>query len=150
MRFYPPLLFQRIKVQGFEKGYKGVSVKISKSFLNRNYNNSIFGGTIFSAADPFYPVLFYQVLTRRGYQIKAWSKSSAIRYRKPCKTDMHFSINLKDEDFAACEQQLNTTGKFRMAYPIDIYDQDSKLCVSLLSEVYVRNINYVALKTPVN
>jgi acyl-coenzyme A thioesterase PaaI-like protein len=58
MRFYPPLLLQRIWVIGFDKGFKGVSVKISKSLLNRNYNGSIFGGTIFAAADPFYPVLF--------------------------------------------------------------------------------------------
>ena len=47
------LLVQRIWVQGFDKGFKGVSVKVSKSILNKNFNNSIFGGTIFAAADPF-------------------------------------------------------------------------------------------------
>jgi hypothetical protein len=33
------------------------------------------------------------------------------------------------------EQKLNTTGKFRFADPIDVFDIDHKLCFSLMSEV---------------
>ena len=66
MRFYPPFFFQRIWVQRFHPGFTGVDVKISKSLLNRNYNASIFGGTIFAAADPFYALLFDQLFRRRG------------------------------------------------------------------------------------
>ncbi len=58
LRFYPPLLFQRIWVIRFEKDFKGVSVKINKSLINNNYNNSIFGGTIFAAADPIFTPYF--------------------------------------------------------------------------------------------
>ena len=101
MCFYPPLLFQRIWTIGFEKGFKGVHVKINRSLLNINHNRSIFGGTIFSAADPFLPVLFHQLLSHKGYKIIAWSKSSAIRYRKPAMTDLDFKITLSDDDIAA-------------------------------------------------
>src|SRR5690606_5763504 len=61
MRFYPPLMFQRIWVKEFHPEFKGVDVIVLHSLLNRNYNSSIFGGTIFSAADPFYPILFDQI-----------------------------------------------------------------------------------------
>ena len=46
LRFYPPLLFQRIWVIRFTKGFRGVRVKVNRSLINNNYNNSIFGGTI--------------------------------------------------------------------------------------------------------
>src|ERR1700748_886149 len=96
MRLYPPLFFQRIWVVKFSKGFKGVHVKISKSLLNLNYNNSIFGGTIFSAADPFYPLLFHQVFTHKGYKVIAWSKSAEIQFIKPGLNKLYFKISLSD------------------------------------------------------
>ena len=75
--------FQRIWVVNFSKGFTGVKVKINNSWLNRNYNRSIFGGTLFAAADPFYPVLFHQLFTKKGYKVMAWSKSAEIQFLKP-------------------------------------------------------------------
>src|ERR1700733_11625351 len=98
VRFYPPLLLQRIWVVGFEKEFRGVRVKIGKSLLNKNYNNSIFGGTIFAAADPFYPVLFHQLFSHKGYKVIAWSKSSQIQYLKPGMTNLYFYIHLSEAE----------------------------------------------------
>lgn len=142
MRLYPPLFFQRIWVLNIDKGFKGVHVKIKKSFLNKNYNNSIFGGTIFSAADPFYPVLFHQLLSRKGYKLKVWSKSSSIHYLKPGSSDLYFKINLTDDEIDNAELVLNTSGKYMAHHPIDIYNKDGEICVSVMNEVYLRNLNF--------
>jgi acyl-coenzyme A thioesterase PaaI-like protein len=143
MRIYPPLLFQRIWVVKFDKGFKGVEVKIKKSFLNKNYNNSIFGGTLFAAADPFYPLLFHQVLIKKGYRLKVWSKSSTIEYLKPGLTDLHFKVMISDDDIAEAEHILNTIGKYTAHHPIDIYNKNGEICVSVMNEVYVRNLDFI-------
>jgi hypothetical protein len=143
VRFYPPLFFQRIWVVKFDEGFRGVEVKITKSFFNRNYNDSIFGGTIFSAADPFYPVLFYQILTHKGYKVKGWSRSSNIHYIKPGLTDLKFKITISDEEIAEVERILNTEGKYVRSHPIDIYNKAGDLiCASVQNEVYLRNLNF--------
>jgi len=142
MRFYPSLFFQRIWVIKFEKGFRGVEVKINKSILNRNYNKSIFGGTIFSAADPFYPVLLYQLLTLKGYKVIAWSKASQIHFLKPAMTDLFFKINIDDKVILKCEQALKTAGRYIKVFVIDIYDKNGQLCVSVSNEIYVRDLNY--------
>jgi acyl-coenzyme A thioesterase PaaI-like protein len=143
MRIYPPLLFQRIWVVQFDKDFRGVEVKIKKSFLNKNYNNSIFGGTLFAAADPFYPLLFHQLFIKKGYRLKVWSKSSAIQYLKPGLTDMRFKITLGDSEIAEAEDILKTFGKYTGHHPIDIYDKDGEICVSVMNEVYVRNLDFI-------
>jgi acyl-coenzyme A thioesterase PaaI-like protein len=140
MRLYPPLLVQRIWVQYFDKGFTGVSVKISKSIFNKNFNNSIFGGTIFSAADPFYALLFHQVLQRRGYTVRVWLKSAQIQYLKPGRTNLYFNIHITEEEIAEAEEVLKTVGKFVKAYPVEMYDKDGVLCVTVINEVYVRNL----------
>jgi hypothetical protein len=142
MRFYPPLFFQRIWVIKFDKGFNGVHVKIKKSILNKNYNNSIFGGTIFAAADPFYPVLFHQLLRKKGYKLQVWSKSSSIQYLKPGLSDLYFNISLTDYDITSAEAVLNTGGKYMAHHPIDIYNKDGEICVSLINETYMRNLNF--------
>jgi len=142
MRFYPPLFFQRIWVVKFDEGFRGVEVKITKSMWNRNYNDSIFGGTIFSAADPFYPVLFHQILSHKGYNIKAWAKSSEIKFLKPGHYSLSFKIELDESEIIEAEEILNTIGKYTRTYPINIFDKNGVLVASVLNEIYMRNLNF--------
>jgi hypothetical protein len=143
MRLYPPLLFQRIWVVRFNKGFKGVRVKIKKSLFNKNYNGSIFGGTIFAAADPFYPVLLHQVLKPMGMQkLKVWSKSSQINFLKPALTDLNFEIIITDNDIDHALEILTVTGKYERSFPVNIYNKEGEICVSLINEVYIRNLDF--------
>lgn len=140
MRFYPPLFFQRIWVIKFDKGFTGVHVKISKSFLNVNYNRTIFGGTIFSASDPFYALLFDQILQRRGLKCRVWLRSAEIRYLKPGATNLYFTISLSEEQIKEAETILLTEGKFVKAYPMNIFSSEGLLCATVINEVYIRNL----------
>jgi hypothetical protein len=142
MRFYPPLLFQRIWVIRFEKDFRGVKVKVNKSLVNSNYNSSIFGGTIFASADPFYPLLFHQILIHKGYKVRVWLKSAQINYLKPGRTDLFFNIDISEADIEEVEQVLNTIGKHTKAYPVDMYNKAGELCVSVMAEVYLRNLKH--------
>jgi len=137
--FYPPLLFQRIWVKKFHPGFLGVDVKISNSFLNRNYNGSIFGGSIYAATDPFYAILFDQLMQRRGFKVRVWLKSASIQYLKPGLTTLHFTLTITDEMIAEAELALNTTGKFVKAYPMELYNTQGELCATVMNEVYLRN-----------
>src|ERR1700733_11508734 len=119
LRFYPPLLLQRIWIIKFEKGFRGVNVKIVKSLLNKNYNNSIFGGTIFAAADPFFPVLFHQVFLHKGYNVIAWSKSAEIQFIKPSLTNLYIDIHITEEEINEAEHALNATGKYIKIHSMD-------------------------------
>jgi Domain of unknown function (DUF4442) len=143
IRFYPPLFFQRVWVVKFDKGFRGVEVKIRKSIWNRNYNNSIFGGTIFAAADAFYPVLFFKALSLKGYNLRAWSKSVNIKYNKPSFTDLSYKIYITDAELAEAEEILNTVGKYVKMHTIEIYDKNGVNVASALNEVYMRNLDFI-------
>jgi hypothetical protein len=148
MRFYPPLFFQRIWVKSFAAGYMGVSVVVRKSIFNKNYNRTIFGATTFAAVDPFYPILFQQILKRKGYNIIVWLKSAQIQYLKPGDTDLHFSISVDDATIAHAEHILNTDGKYIQTFPVEVFNIHNELCVTVNAELYVRNLNIT--KPPVN
>ncbi|WP_442587132.1 DUF4442 domain-containing protein [Pedobacter sp. AW31-3R] len=138
---YPPMLFQRIWVRRFHQGFRGVDVKINKSLFNKNYNGSIFGGTIYAATDPFYALLFDQLLQREGFKIRVWLKSASIQYLKPGRSDLFFTIVVTDEMLNDAITALNTTGKFIMAYPMEILNKQGELCATVMNEVYIRNLH---------
>ncbi len=139
MCLYPPLLFQRIWVKRFHPDFRGVDVKITNSFLNRNYNGSIFGGTIYAATDPFYAILFDQLMQRKGFKVRVWLKSASIQYLRPGATSLHFTIQLTDEMIREAENALATEGKFVKAYPMELYDKAGELCATVMNEVYLRH-----------
>ncbi|RZL31983.1 MAG: DUF4442 domain-containing protein [Pedobacter sp.] len=138
MCLYPPLLFQRIWVKKFHNGFRGVDVKISNSFLNRNYNGSIFGGTIYAATDPFYAILFDQLMQRRGFKVRVWLKSASIQYLKPGLTNLYFTLKITDEMIEDAEKSLNDTGKFVKSFPMELFNKKGELCATVMNEVYLR------------
>ena len=139
LNFYPPLLFQRIWVRRFHPGFLGVDVKISNSLLNRNYNGSIFGGSIFSATDPFYAVIFDQLMQRRGFKVRVWLKSASIQYLKPGKSTLYFTLKISEEMINDAEECLRKNTKFIKSYPINLYNKNGELCAFVMNEVYLRN-----------
>ncbi|MFB5944593.1 DUF4442 domain-containing protein [Albibacterium profundi] len=141
MRFYPPLFFQRIWVKKFHKGFRGVDVKIHHSILNRNYNGSIFGGTIFSATDPFYAILFDQILKSEERKVLIWLKSAHIEYKKPARKNLNFSISITSEQIQHAKADLDNLGKHVICFEFDLFDRDGLLCASVKNEVYIRNLN---------
>jgi hypothetical protein len=138
---YPPLFFQRIWVKKFHTGFRGADVKISRSLLNRNYNGSIFGGTIYAATDPFYSILFDQLLQREGFKTRVWLKSASIQYLKPGRSALYFTIQITDEMLNEAIETLNTKGKFVKAFPMEIKNKEGEVCATVMNEVYIRNLH---------
>jgi len=136
---YPPFLFQRVWVKKFHDGFLGVDVKITNSFLNRNYNGSIFGGSIYAATDPFYALLFDQLMQRRGFKVRVWLKSASIQYLKPGLTSLHFTLKITEDMIAEAENSLNETGKFVKSYPMELYNEKGELCATVMNEIYLRH-----------
>lgn len=138
MCLYPPMLLQRIYVQKIHKGFKGADIKINRSLFTLNFGKAIFGGTIFSATDPFYAILFGQILKHKDYNITVWLKSASIKYLKPGRTDLYYSIFITEEMINEVESELDNKGVFVKTYPIEVYSKNGELCAVAKNEIYIR------------
>lgn len=140
LSLYPPLLFQRISVRRFGPGFRTAEVRIAKSLFNRNYNRTIFGGTLFSAVDPIYVFMYWQIFARKGYRIQGWLKSASIDYKKPGDTTLTIQFALSESDIGEAERQLNEVGKFVKKHGIEIRNTRDELCAVAETEIYIRKI----------
>lgn len=143
LRFYPPFLFQGIWVKKISPGFKGAEVKIYKTPFNINTNKTLFGGTIFAAADPIFPILIDQYLQKIGFKKTiAWLKSSKIDFKKPGKTSVGYSVQLSDEVLEECVQNIRTKGKIIKNFTLQIKDKNDELCAVVSCETYIRDLNF--------
>jgi len=143
LRTYPPFFFQRIWVQKIHEGFKGIDVKIYKSFLNINSNKTVFGGTIFSSLDPIHSILLDQAFKAKGMKnTVAWLKSAKIDYLKPGRTNLQFSVRLRDEEIEEAYTVIQENGKIVKTFTTEIFDKDGTKCAVCQNEIYIRNLKF--------
>jgi len=141
MRFYPPLFFNRIWVCSISTDFRHARVKVFRSVLNRNFNSSIFGGTIFTASDPFYALMIWGILRRKGYKVTVWMKSASIQFLKPALSNLTMQFEIGDSEAQEAETILNEAGKYIHKFSLDVKNVTGEICATIQNEVYARKLD---------
>lgn len=138
MNLYPPFLFGRVRVKRVSKDFKYMHIRIKKSLLNYNLSGTIFGGTLFSAADPWFPLMYWQNFAIQYNQhVQVWLKKADIKYIKPAETDMDLYFSIEQEDIEKAKEALDTKGKYTPTHQVEIVDKSKNLCALVYIGVYV-------------
>jgi acyl-coenzyme A thioesterase PaaI-like protein len=138
LNLFPPFLFNRIRVLEIRDGFRRCRVRVRPSRLTRNLQGTTFGGTIFSAADPFHALLYWQVLAHRGLRVQAWLKSARIEYRRPAASALTFDFALTEADILEAEERLGRDGRFSKVHRTEAIDEEGRVCAVVDTEVYLR------------
>lgn len=139
LSLFPPLLFSRVKVKSIANDFSWAEVKVSHSVFNKNLQKTIFGGTIFSAFDPFHAILFWQIFAHRGQKLEAWLKSASIDYKKPASSDLLIRFEITEADIQAADSALKEVGKFQQWMIAKAIDEQGNICAEARLLVYLRN-----------
>lgn len=138
MNLYPPLLVSRVVVKSVSADFQRVKVVVKKSILNRNLHGTIFGGSIFSSADPFHALMYWQVLKKKGLHAQVWLKCAEIHYIKPGNTDLHMEFVLEDSDIEVALHDLKQSGKSDRKHETRIFNAHRELVAIVNSTVSLR------------
>lgn len=138
LNLYPPFFFNRIRILDVAPGCRGCRIRIKKSVFTRNLQGTIFGGTIFSAADPMHAILLWQILAREGRVVQAWLRSARIHYTRAAATDLTLDVELSDADVHDALVALNEKGRFSRTFKTSAIDREGRVCAEIETEVYLR------------
>ena len=82
------------KITFISSDWREVHLRLSLSWKTRNYVGTIFGGSIYAAADP---ILMLQLMKILGKDYVVWDKSAAVRFRRPAKTAIFMQFLVEEE-----------------------------------------------------
>jgi hypothetical protein len=134
--FYPAFLFSRTVVQSISPDWREVVVVIKRSLWNRNYVGTIFGGTLYAAADPFLMIMLIKILGIKDYII--WDKGAEIDFKKPGRTDVTYRFRVTDADLRRIRVGLKKTHKMIAEFLVEGVDARGDVCVSVKKHIYIR------------
>lgn len=139
MNFFPPLLVNRIKIIENDSDFMNLKVEVKYSWLNKNLQKAIFGGTIFSAIDPYYAVMYWQIFSTKGIPMEVWIKKVEIRYRKAARSNLEIAFSLTENDFKNAIASLKSYGKYEVWHNVNAIDENQEVCTEARVLVHIRN-----------
>lgn len=80
-----------------------VKVILRISYKNRNYVNSIFGGSMFSAVDP---IPMVQLMNLLGNDYVVWDKSAEIFFKRPAKEHLYADFDYSEPELDAIRKGI--------------------------------------------
>ena len=138
LNLWLPFLFNRIHIKHVSDNFSTIEVQLKHTFWNRNPNKAIWGGSIFSAADPFFPIMLKQNALRNGYKTDFFTKSTVVEYIKPARTDIIFKFSLSNEDVNMAIKVLTENGKFEGWHEVEGIDKNGTVCIRARIQSHLR------------
>ena len=141
LNIFPPLFFNRIYLKNISSDYKEMNVVLKKSFSNINYYRSIFGGSIFSACDPYFPIMYYHIFKEK--KLIVWVKNAEIQYLSPATTTLNLNFKISNDQIEKIENGLKRDGKYEIQNEVFAIDKKDNICAQAKINVYLRDPNFV-------
>ena len=83
------------------KDLKYIQIKLPISYKNRNYVNSIFGGSMFAAVDP---IPMVQLMNLLGDGFVVWDKAAQIKFKRPAREDLYARFEYSNDELEQIQQ----------------------------------------------
>ncbi|WP_346727896.1 DUF4442 domain-containing protein [Cellulophaga sp. E16_2] len=88
-----------------------IRIKLPISYKNKNYENSIFGGSMFSAVDP---IPMVQLINLIGDDYVVWDKAAEIRFKKPARENLYANFNYTLAEVEEIKKQIKANSELEI------------------------------------
>ena len=115
--------------------WREVRLEVPLSWRTRNYVGTIFGGSMYGAADPIYMLMLIKVL---GPDYIVWDKVARIEFKNPGRTTLRAQFVISPEETAAIEHALESEKSVDRTYHVDLVDSSGAVCATVEKVIYIR------------
>jgi acyl-coenzyme A thioesterase PaaI-like protein len=135
IHLWPPLLFSGVRIRRMDKDMRRIEVDLRLTWWNRNAVGTLFGGSLFAMADPFYPLMLQHNLGP-GYSV--WTKAADIAFLKPGRKLARATFLIEDAEVDRIRSEVTAEGRSTPTFPIEILDQDGEVLATINAQLHVR------------
>jgi acyl-coenzyme A thioesterase PaaI-like protein len=134
MNWYPMYFGTGGKILFWAGDSTELHLRLKLNVWTYNYVGTIFGGSLFAAADPFYMLMLFKAL---GPKYVVWDKSANIRFKKPGKTTLYAKYKITEEDFTMIKAAVVEKGETTHNFIIQWMDKDQLVHAEIERQCYI-------------
>lgn len=121
-----------------------IKIKLPISYKNRNYANSIFGGSLFSSVDP---IPMVQLINIIGDNYVVWDKSAEIYFKKPAKENLYAEFTFTEDEINEIKNKVEKDNEIEIIKTTSLTDkQKSKVYCEVRKTIYIAEKSYFKKK----
>lgn len=139
MNWYPMFLGTGGKILFLSGDYKKATIRLKLNMWTYNYVGTIFGGSQFSALDPFHMVLLLKVIGP-GYVVL--DKAGTIRFKKPGKGIITATVEYTDDEIKMIRERAQQEGKFELVKTTNWINKDGQIVSTMEKTLYIATQEY--------
>lgn len=143
INWYPMYFGTGGKILFWASDSSEVHLRLRVNIWTYNYVGTIFGGSMFSAADPFYMLMLVRSF---GSDYVVWDKSASIRFKKPGKTALFAKLQIQAIDFEEIKGAVAQSGETTRTFVIQWKDKDGVVHAEIERQCYIANKEFYKRK----
>ncbi len=121
-----------------------ISIKLPINYKNRNYVNSIFGGSMFSSVDP---IPMVQLLNILGDDYVVWDKSAEIYFKRPARETLYADFTYSDKEIEGIKKDVGKNKEITIVKNTQLMDKEkSKVFCEVKKTIYIADKSFYKAK----
>jgi predicted outer membrane repeat protein len=132
---WPPFWGAGITVRTISADYRYIRVILKRTWFNRNYVGTQFGGAIYAMTDPFY---MWMIMNNLGSDYIVWDKAAYIDFISPGKTALIADFSLEQSTIDRIKEKTATGQKYIFDLPVTIKNTNGEIVAKVIKTLYVR------------
>lgn len=120
-----------------------VKIRIKKSWKNKNYVGTIFGGSMLAATDPIYMIQLIQIL---GDEYVVWDKAVEAQYKRPAKSTIYGVFEFSPNEIKSIKDTIKQEGETNIEKYMHLEDEPKNIIATFKKTLYIADKNYYKAK----
>ena len=141
--FWPCIWCTGSKIHFIAADHSEMHVGLKLNIRTRNRVGTVFGGSIYSSVDPYYMLMFMQIL---GKDYVVWDKGATVKFIKPITGRVKCRFLITDELIETVRSQVAANGQYVFELPLQYEDDDGKVYATFTKVMYTASKEYYKSK----
>ena len=113
--------------------FKELHVRLRLGIRTRNRVGTVYGGSIYSSVDPYFMLMFMQIL---GKDFVVWDKGASVKFIRPITGEVKCRFLITDELVETVRAEISANGQYVFELPLQYEDADGKVYATFTKTVY--------------
>ncbi len=120
-----------------------VKIRIKRSWKNKNYVGTIFGGSMLAATDPIYMIQLLQIL---GDDYVVWDKAVEAQYKSPAKSTVYGVFHFDVAEIEEIKSTIAKKGDTNVVKSMHLEDESKNIIATFEKIIYVADKTFYKQK----
>jgi acyl-coenzyme A thioesterase PaaI-like protein len=141
--FFPAYRGTGAWITYIDRNYREIRMKIPLNWHTRNYVGTLFGGSMFAAADPLYMIMLMKLL---GKDYVVWDKSGSIRFYRPGTETIYAVFKISDDLLTELKEKVKNEHEINHDFIIEFKTKNGTQISQVTKTIYIADKNYYKAK----